>query len=79
MAKELFEAIIKNQIETGTPFILYKDSINKKSNHSNIGVIHSSNLCTEIVQYTDENEIAVCNLASISLPTFYNEQTNDVN
>jgi len=78
MAKDLYENIIKNQIETGTPFILYKDSVNRKSNHSNLGVIHSSNLCTEIVQYTDDKEISVCNLASISLSTFYNEQTNDV-
>jgi len=69
-AQYLWEKIIISQIETGTPYILFKDSINRKSNQKNIGVIKSSNLCTEIVEYTDENEIAVCNLASICLPMF---------
>lgn len=69
-AQSLWEKIIISQIETGTPYILFKDSINKKSNQKNIGIIKSSNLCTEIVEYTDPNEIAVCNLASICLPMF---------
>lgn len=69
-ARSLWEKIIISQIETGTPYILFKDSVNRKSNQKNIGVIKSSNLCTEIVEYTDPNEIAVCNLASICLPMF---------
>jgi ribonucleotide reductase alpha subunit len=59
-------------METGTPYILYKDAVNRKSNQKNIGVIKSSNLCTEITEYSDETETAVCNLASIALPTFVN-------
>ena len=58
------------QVETGTPYILYKDACNSKSNQQNLGTIKSSNLCTEIIQYTSADEIAVCNLASISLPKF---------
>ncbi|MGL5961815.1 MAG: ribonucleoside-diphosphate reductase subunit alpha [Cetobacterium sp.] len=73
-AQSLWEKIIISQIETGTPYILFKDSINRKSNQKNIGVIKSSNLCTEIVEYTNENEIAVCNLASICLPMFVSDQ-----
>lgn len=69
-ASTLFEKILSSQIETGMPYMLYKDSVNKKSNQMNIGVIQSSNLCTEIMEYSDPNEIAVCNLASICLPTF---------
>ena len=69
-ARDLWMKILENQIETGTPYILYKDSINEKSNQKNIGVISSSNLCAEIVEYTDKNESAVCNLASIGLPKF---------
>ena len=57
-------------METGTPYILYKDACNNKSNQKNLGTIQSSNLCAEIVEYSDENETAVCNLASISLPAF---------
>ena len=73
-AQSLWEKIIISQIETGTPYILFKDSINRKSNQKNIGVIKSSNLCTEIVEYTDPNEIAVCNLASICLPMFVKDR-----
>ena len=66
-ARKLWEHIIESQIETGTPYMCYKDSCNKKSNQKNLGVIQSSNLCTEIMEYTSKDEIAVCNLASISL------------
>ncbi len=67
-AQELWFKIIVTQIETGSPYILYKDACNRKSNQNNLGTIKCSNLCTEIIQYTDKNEIAVCNLASIALP-----------
>jgi len=77
-ARELWEKILTNQIETGVPYILYKDACNEKSNQKNLGTIKSSNLCTEIIEYTDENETAVCNLASISLPAFVEKQTNSV-
>ncbi len=66
-AQELWRKIIDNQIETGTPYILYKDACNKKSNQQNLGTIRSSNLCTEILEYTSKDEVAVCNLASINL------------
>ncbi len=69
-ARELWEKILNNQIETGVPYILYKDAANRKSNQSNLGTIKSSNLCCEIIEYTSKDEIAVCNLASISLPAF---------
>ncbi|WP_010249306.1 ribonucleoside-diphosphate reductase subunit alpha [Myroides injenensis] len=69
-ARELWEAILEAQIETGTPYMLYKDAANAKSNQKNLGVIRSSNLCTEIMEYTSPDEVAVCNLASISLPMF---------
>ncbi|KAF7703807.1 Ribonucleoside-diphosphate reductase large subunit [Cucumispora dikerogammari] len=69
-ARVLWKDIISAQIETGNPFIMYKDHINAKSNHSNVGIIKSSNLCTEVVQYSDIDEVAICNLASIGLPTF---------
>jgi len=69
-AQELWFAILESQIETGTPYILYKDAANKKSNQKNLGTIRSSNLCTEIMEYTAKDEVAVCNLASISLPKF---------
>lgn len=72
-AKELWEKIINTQIETGLPYILYKDSINNKSNQKNYGVIKSSNLCTEIMEYSDSKETAVCNLASICLPNYIKE------
>ena len=69
-AQELWFAILESQIETGTPYMLYKDACNRKSNQQNLGTIKSSNLCTEIVEYTSPDEIAVCNLASIALPHF---------
>ena len=72
-ARELWEKILESQIETGTPYMLYKDAANRKSNQKNLGTIRSSNLCTEILEYTSEDEIAVCNLASISLPMFVEE------
>ncbi|MFA6058351.1 MAG: ribonucleoside-diphosphate reductase subunit alpha [Taibaiella sp.] len=69
-ARELWNAILEAQIETGTPYILYKDAANEKSNQKNLGTIKCSNLCTEIIEYTAPDEVAVCNLASISLPRF---------
>lgn len=69
-ARELWFQVLDAQMETGTPYLLYKDACNKKSNQKNLGTIKSSNLCSEIVEYSDENETAVCNLASIALPTF---------
>ncbi len=69
-ARELWTAIIDSQIETGNPYMLYKDACNSKSNQQNLGTIKSSNLCTEIMEYTSPDEIAVCNLASIALPRF---------
>lgn len=69
-AKELWNKILEVQTETGTPYIVYKDSCNRKSNQQNLGTIRSSNLCVEIVEYTSKDEIAVCNLASIALPNF---------
>ena len=69
-ARKLWFAVLDAQMETGTPYLLYKDSVNRKSNQKNVGVIKSSNLCTEITEYSDPNETAVCNLASISLPAF---------
>ena len=78
-AQELYGIIIATQIETGQPFMLYKDNVNNKSNQKNIGIIRSSNLCTEITEYTNcnemENILGVCNLASISLPKFVNTET----
>ena len=69
-AKTLWEKIINTQIETGSPYILYKDAVNRKSNQKHYGIIKSSNLCTEIVEYSDSKETAVCNLASLCLPSF---------
>ncbi len=69
-ARELWEKILESQIETGTPYMLYKDAANRKTNQSNLGTIKSSNLCTEIMEYTAPDEVAVCNLASIALPMF---------
>ena len=69
-ARDIWFQILDAQMETGTPYILYKDACNKKSNQKNLGTIKSSNLCTEIIQYSDEKETAVCNLASIALPPF---------
>jgi ribonucleotide reductase alpha subunit len=67
-ARSLWFKVLDAQMETGTPYLLYKDSANKKSNQNNIGIIKSSNLCCEIIEYSDKNETAVCNLASIALP-----------
>lgn len=72
-AQDLWFEILESQIETGTPYILYKDAANRKSNQKNLGTIKSSNLCTEIIEYTAPDEVAVCNLASIALPKFVTE------
>lgn len=69
-AEDIWRAILKSQAETGTPYMLYKDACNKKSNQSNLGTIKSSNLCTEIIEHTSPDETAVCNLASVALPKF---------
>ncbi len=74
-AADVWKAILKSQTETGTPYMLYKDACNKKSNQKNLGTIKSSNLCTEILEYTDKDETAVCNLASIALPKYVDEET----
>ena len=76
-ARDLWFAILDAQMETGTPYLLYKDASNKKSNQKNLGTIKSSNLCSEIIQYSDKNETAVCNLASIGLPSFVNQLTKE--
>ncbi|HTE30840.1 MAG TPA: ribonucleoside-diphosphate reductase subunit alpha [Chryseolinea sp.] len=73
-AQDLWFEILESQIETGTPYILYKDAANRKSNQKNLGTIKSSNLCTEIIEFTSPDEVAVCNLASIALPKFITEQ-----
>jgi ribonucleotide reductase alpha subunit len=78
-ARELWYKILDTQMETGTPYLLYKDSINKKSNQKNLGVIKSSNLCCEIVEYSDKDETAVCNLASVGLPRFVDKKTKTFN
>jgi len=78
-ARDLWFAILDAQMETGTPYLLYKDAVNKKSNQQNLGTIKSSNLCTEITEYSDKNETAVCNLASIGLPSFVNLETKEFN
>jgi len=77
-ARELWEKILEAQIETGNPYMLYKDAVNRKSNHKNLGTIRSSNLCTEIMEYTAPDEVAVCNLASIALPMFISEDAKGV-
>ena len=76
-ARELWEKILESQIETGTPYMLYKDASNRKSNQKNLGTIRSSNLCTEILEYTSKDEVAVCNLASIALPMFVKDREFD--
>ena len=76
-ARELWEKILESQIETGTPYMLYKDAANRKSNQKNLGTIRSSNLCTEIMEYTAPDEVAVCNLASIVLPMFVKDGAFD--
>ena len=74
-ARQLWQQILESQQETGTPYMLFKDAANSKSNQKNLGTIHCSNLCTEIIEYTSKDEIAVCNLASIALPMFVNRET----
>ena len=74
-AADVWKAILKSQTETGTPYMLYKDACNQKSNQKNLGVIKSSNLCTEILEFTDKDETAVCNLASIALPKYVDSET----
>ena len=76
-ARELWYRILDAQMETGTPYLLYKDACNQKSNQQNLGVIKSSNLCCEIIEFSDEKETAVCNLASIALPSFVNKETRE--
>jgi len=78
-ARDIWYQVLDAQMETGTPYILYKDACNEKSNQKNVGTIKSSNLCTEIVEYSDKDETAVCNLASIALPTFMNDGVMDYN
>jgi ribonucleoside-diphosphate reductase subunit M1 len=77
-AQQLWFAVLEAQIETGNPYMLYKDHCNRKSNQQNLGTIKCSNLCTEIVEYTSPDETAVCNLASIALPRFVREQGSQV-
>jgi len=74
-ARDLWNKILDSQMETGTPYMLYKDACNRKSNQQNLGTIKSSNLCTEIIEYTAKDEVAVCNLASVALPKFVNMDT----
>ena len=76
-AQQLWFAILDSQMETGTPYMLYKDSANRKSNQQNLGTIRCSNLCTEIVEFTSPDEVAVCNLASVALPRFVTGTTFD--
>lgn len=76
-ARDLWFKILDAQMETGTPYILFKDAANKKSNQQNLGTIKSSNLCTEILEYSDDKETAVCNLASIGLPSFVNAESKE--
>lgn len=76
-AQKLWFQILDSQMETGTPYLLYKDAANRKSNQQNVGTIKSSNLCTEIIEYSDANETAVCNLASLALPAFVRDGSFD--
>jgi len=78
-AADVWKAILKSQTETGTPYMLYKDACNSKSNQKNLGVIKSSNLCTEIIEYTNKDETSVCNLASIALPKYVDKETKTFN
>jgi ribonucleoside-diphosphate reductase alpha subunit len=77
-ARKVYRAIITSQLESGLPYMMYKDSVNEKNNQKNIGIIRGSNLCTEIVEYTDENNISVCNLASLSLPAYIINKKRDL-
>ena len=72
-AQDLWLKLLVSQVETGVPYMLYKDACNEKSNQKNLGTIKSSNLCTEVVEYSSKDEVAVCNLASLSLPAFVGE------
>jgi ribonucleoside-diphosphate reductase subunit M1 len=76
-AQQLWFAILESQIETGNPYMLYKDTCNRKSNQQNVGTIRGSNLCTEIIEYSSPEETAVCNLASLALPQFVRDSTTD--
>ena len=76
-ARTVWDKVVESQIETGTPYMLYKDAANTKSNQKNLGTIRSSNLCTEIMEYTAKDEVAVCNLASIALPRFVKQDSNE--
>lgn len=78
-AQDLWFKIVESQVETGTPYLLYKDACNSKSNQQNLGTIRSSNLCTEIVEFTSKDEVAVCNLASVALPRFVKDGAFDFN
>jgi len=78
-AQDLWFKIVESQVETGTPYLLYKDACNSKSNQQNLGTIRSSNLCTEIVEFTSKDEVAVCNLASLALPRFVKDGAFDFN
>ena len=78
-ASDVWKSIIKSQSETGTPYMLYKDACNEKSNHKHLGTIKSSNLCTEILEFTDKDETAVCNLASIALPKYVDVEKKEFN
>lgn len=73
-ARKLWFEILNSQIETGTPYMLFKDSCNRKSNQQNLGTIKSSNLCTEVIEFSSPTETALCNLASIALPRFVREK-----
>ncbi len=77
-ARELWFQVLDAQMETGTPYLLYKDACNRKSNQKNVGIIKSSNLCTEIIEYSDDKETAVCNLASIALPSFVDKSSETI-
>merc|ERR1712232_1168017 len=76
-AQQLWFRVLEALMETGTPYMLYKDHANRKSNQQNLGTIHCSNLCTEIIEYASPDEVAVCNLASIALPAFVREEAED--
>ncbi len=78
-AQKLWYAILQAQVETGNPYMLYKDACNRKSNQKNLGTIRSSNLCTEIIEYSAPDEVAVCNLASMALPTFVDIANGEYN
>merc|ERR1711881_373458 len=76
-AQQLWFKVLEAQMETGTPYMLYKDACNRKSNQQNLGTIRSSNLCCEIIEYSAPDEVAVCNLASIALPKFVEQKQKD--